>query len=319
MHYLVTGGAGFIGSHLTKALVKNGDKVTVIDNLSTGHMKNLKDIEDDIVFIKGDIKDINILNKSFKGVEVLFHQAALPSVPRSVKDPIASNASNVDGTLNVLVAARDAGVKRVVYAASSSAYGDTEVLPKSEEMPGNPLSPYAVTKYVGELYSKVFSRVYGLETVCLRYFNVFGSRQDPNSQYAAVIPKFIIAMSKGESPHIYGDGEQSRDFTYIDNVVEANLLAASAPGVSGEVFNVACGDRFTIKELVAKINRIIGSNIEPVYDPPRPGDVRHSMASIEKAEKLLGYRPLVTFEEGLRRTVKWFGKKGWQQVEYKNI
>lgn len=305
---LVTGGAGFIGSHLTNALIKKCDRVTVIDNLSTGHLENLSDVMDEITFIKGDIRDIDLLKKLFRGVEVVFHQAALPSVPRSVKDPIASNANNIDGTLNVLVAARDAGVRRVVCAASSSAYGDTEVLPKTEDMPGNPLSPYAVTKYVGELYAKVFSRVYGLETVSLRYFNVFGPRQDPNSQYAAVIPKFITAMSKGERPHIYGDGEQSRDFTYIDNVVEANLLAANAPGVSGEMFNIACGERYTVNELVAMLNEILGTNIEPVYEPPRTGDVRHSMASIEKAEKMLGYRPLVTFEEGLRRTVEWSTK-----------
>jgi nucleoside-diphosphate-sugar epimerase len=308
-HYIITGGAGFIGSHLTSALVNKGDRVIVIDNLSTGHLENLSDVMDDIKFIKGDIRDIEFLKKCFRGVEVVFHQAALPSVPRSIKDPIASNASNIDGTLNVLVAARDAGVKRVVCAASSSAYGDTEILPKTEEMPSNPLSPYAVTKYVGELYSRVFSRVYGLETVCLRYFNVFGPRQDPNSQYAAVIPKFIISMSKGESPHIYGDGEQSRDFTYIDNVVEANLLAAYAPSVSGEMFNIACGERNTINELVGKINEIFGTRIEPEYDSPRPGDVKHSMASIEKANKFLGYRPVVTFQEGLRRTVDWFKGK----------
>jgi nucleoside-diphosphate-sugar epimerase len=313
-HCLVTGGAGFIGSHLTTALVNKSFKVTVIDNLSTGHLENLSEVLDDITFIRGDIRDIELLKKSFKGVDVVFHQAALPSVPRSIKDPIVSNASNIDGTLNVLVAARDAGVKRVICAASSSAYGDTEVLPKSEEMPSNPLSPYAVTKYVGELYSKVFSRVYGLETVCLRYFNVFGPRQDPNSQYAAVIPKFIIAMSKGESPRIYGDGEQSRDFTYIDNVVEANLLAASASDVSGEVFNIACGERYTINGLVDKLNEIFETNIEPEYDPPRPGDVRHSMASIEKAEKFLGYKPVVTFQEGLRRTVEWFTKIGLTKI-----
>jgi nucleoside-diphosphate-sugar epimerase len=308
-HYLVTGGAGFIGSHITKNLLNKCNKVTVIDNLSTGNLDNLLEVSDDINFIRGDIRDIDLLTKSFNGVEVVFHQAALPSVPRSVKDPIASNASNIDGTLNVLVAARDAGVRRVVYAASSSAYGNTEVLPKTEEMSGNPLSPYAVTKYVGELYSKVFAKVFGLETVSLRYFNVFGPNQNPSSQYAAVIPKFIIAMRNGQSPHIYGDGEQSRDFTYIDNVVEANLLAANAPGIGGEVINIACGGRYTLNELVAKLNDIIGINIKPIYDPPRTGDVRHSMASIEKAEKLLRYRPCVTFEEGLRKTVKWFSKK----------
>ncbi|MCL4441854.1 MAG: NAD-dependent epimerase/dehydratase family protein [Firmicutes bacterium] len=230
----------------------------------------------------------------------------LCSGPQSIEDPVASNANNIDGTLSVLVAAKKAGVKRVILAASSSAYGDTEKLPKTEDMPGNPLSPYAVTKYVGELYGKVFARTFGLETVSLRYFNVFGQRQDPNSQYAAVIPKFILAMMQGERPHIYGDGEQSRDFTYIDNVIEANLLAARAEGISGEVFNVGCGARYTLNHLVAMLNKILGTKLKPEYGPSRPGDVRHSMASIKKAKKLLGYEPVTTFEEGLRQMVEWF-------------
>ncbi|MBE3584478.1 MAG: SDR family oxidoreductase, partial [Limnochordaceae bacterium] len=259
-----------------------------------------------IEFIQGDIRDLGLLRRAFAGAEVIFHEAALPSVPRSIADPLATNENNIDGTLNVLVAAKEMGVKRVVIAASSSAYGDTERLPKVENMPANPLSPYAVTKYVGELYGRVFSRVFGLETVSLRYFNVFGPRQDPASQYAAVIPKFILAMLRGEQPLIHGDGNQSRDFTYVDNVVEANLLAAKVPGIGGEVFNIGCGARFTLNELVAALNRILGTRITPRYGPPRPGDVRHSLASIEKAGKLLGYRPTVGFEAGLKRTVDWF-------------
>lgn len=303
---VVTGGAGFIGSNLVRRLVGCADEVVVLDNLSTGRIENLKGLESRVEFVQGDVRDAGLLNRLFKGAEVVFHQAALPSVPRSIQDPIASNASNVDGTLNVLVAAREAKVRRVILAGSSSVYGNTAALPKVEDMPTNPLSPYAVTKLVGELYGRVFTHVYGLETVTLRYFNVFGPRQDPNSQYAAVIPKFIMKMSRGEQPEIYGDGEQSRDFTYVENVVEANILAATVEGVAGEVFNIGCGERHTLNELVEKLNYLLGTTIEPKYGPPRPGDVRHSMASIEKATTLLGYRPLVSFDEGLRRTVEWF-------------
>jgi nucleoside-diphosphate-sugar epimerase len=304
--FLVTGGAGFIGSNLVRHLVENGERVIVIDNLSTGRKENLAGLEKNVDFIEGDIRDISLLKERFVGVETVFHQAAVPSVPRSVKDPLLSNANNIDGTLNVLVAAKEVGVRRVVLAASSSAYGDTEVLPKTEDMPGNPLSPYAVTKYVGELYARVFTKIYGLETISLRYFNVFGPRQDPNSQYAAVIPKFIISMLNGESPRIYGDGEQSRDFTFVDNVVRANMLAAEAKDVAGEVFNVGCGTRYTLNYLLERLNAILGTDVSAVYEQPRPGDVRHSQASIEKANRLLGYTPVVTFDEGLRQTVDWF-------------
>jgi nucleoside-diphosphate-sugar epimerase len=304
--FLVTGGAGFIGSNLVRHLTENGERVIVIDNLSTGKKENLAGLERNVDFIEGDIRDISLLKERFVGVETVFHQAALPSVPRSVRDPLLSNANNIDGTLDVLVAAKDMGVRRVVLAASSSAYGDTEVLPKTEDMPGNPLSPYAVTKYVGELYAKVFTRLYGLETVALRYFNVFGPRQDPESQYAAVIPKFIISILNGESPRIYGDGEQSRDFTFVDNVVRANVLAAEAKDVAGEVFNVGCGARYSLNYLLERLNTILGTDISAVYDQPRPGDIKHSQASIEKANRLLGYTPMVTFNEGLRKTVGWF-------------
>lgn len=303
---LVTGGAGFIGSNLTRRLVLDGCPVTVIDNLLTGRKENLAGVENEIDFVKGDICDLELIRRLFAGVEVVFHQAALPSVPRSIRDPLASNAHNIDGTLNVLVAARDAGVRRVVLAASSSAYGDTAVLPKVEDMPGNPLSPYAITKYAGELYARVFTRVFGLETVSLRYFNVFGPRQDPDSHYAAVIPKFIRAMMQGKNPVIFGDGGQSRDFTYVNNIVAANLLAANAEGVAGEIFNVGCGRRHTLKQLVACLNHLLGTAIEPVFMPSRPGEVLHSQASIKKAEKFLGYRPVVSLEEGLHKTVEWF-------------
>ncbi|MEW6106155.1 MAG: SDR family oxidoreductase [Bacillota bacterium] len=306
---VVTGGAGFIGSNLVRRLVGCAQEVAVLDNLSTGRIENLAGLESRIEFVQGDVRDAALVSRLLKGAEVVFHQAALPSVPRSIRDPIASNASNVDGTLNVLVAAREAKVRRVILAGSSSVYGNTTVLPKVEDMPTNPLSPYAVTKLVGELYARVFTHVYGLETVSLRYFNVFGPRQDPDSQYAAVIPRFIMKMARGEQPEIYGDGEQSRDFTYVDNVVEANLLAATANGVSGEVFNVGCGERHTLNELVEKLNHLLGTTIEPKYGPPRPGDVRHSMASIEKAASLLGYKPLVSFDDGLRQTVEWFASK----------
>jgi len=302
--YLVTGGAGFIGSHLVERLVKEGERVRVFDNLSTGRSENIEPFLSEIEFIDGDIRDSGLVREAMGGVDYVLHQAAVPSVPRSVKDPLTTNSVNVGGTLNVLIAARDAAVKRVVYASSSSVCGDTPVLPKHEEMKPAPRSPYAVSKLGGELYCQAFYHVYGLETVALRYFNVFGPRQDPKSQYAAVIPKFITALLHGEPPTIFGDGEQSRDFTYIENVVEANLLAAKAPGVAGEVFNIACGDRITVNELARLLAEIIGVNIEPEHASPRLGDVRHSLADISKAKRLLGYESKVDVHAGLKQTVE---------------
>lgn len=304
--YLVTGGAGFIGSHLVERLCKERQKVRVIDNLSTGKKGNIAPFMNEIEFIEGDIRDLELVRRVMKGVDYVLHQAAVPSVPRSIKDPLTTNTVNVQGTLNVLLAARDAGVKRVIYASSSSVYGNTSTLPKHEDMRPEPRSPYAVSKLAGECYCKVFYHVYGLETVVLRYFNVFGPRQDPESQYAAVIPKFIMALLRGEPPMIFGDGEQSRDFTYVENVVEANLLAAKAPDVAGEVLNIACGERISINQLVAILGEIIGTKIKPMYAPPRPGDVRHSLADISKAQRLLGYQVKVDLLEGLRRTVEWY-------------
>jgi len=302
--FLVTGGAGFIGSSLTRAIVERGDEVRVLDTFLTGREENLADLPD-VEVVNADIRDADALRVAMKGVERVLHQAAVPSVARSLKDPITSNEANIGGTLNVLIAARDAGVQRVVFASSSSVYGDTPTLPKVETMLPGPLSPYAVTKLTGEHYLKVFHHLYGLETVALRYFNVFGPRQDPTSDYAAVIPLFISLMARGKAPHIHGDGTQSRDFTYIDNVVQANLRAASAPGVGGEVFNVACGQRYTLLDLVNSLNTILGTSIQPTFGPPRAGDVKHSLADIEKARRLLGYEPSTTFEEGLERTVVW--------------
>jgi len=304
--YLVTGGAGFIGSHIAEELVKQGERVRVLDNLSTGKKKNIEPFLEKIEFVEGDIRDLEPLRGAMGGVDYVLHQAAVSSVPRSVKDPLTSNSANVEGTLNILVAARDAGVKRVIYASSSSVYGDTPVLPKHEDMKQEPRSPYAVSKLGGELYCQAFYHVYGLETIALRYFNVFGPRQDPKSQYAAVVPKFITALLHGEPPTIFGDGEQSRDFTYIENVVEANLLAAKASGVAGEVFNIACGERITINELACMLAEIIGVNIEPEHTPPRSGDVLHSLADISKAKRLLGYEVKVSTPEGLEQTVEWY-------------
>ena len=301
--YLVTGGAGFIGSHVVTALVERGHTVRVLDNFSTGHMRNIEHVRKDITLIEGDLRSQEQVEQAVRGVDYVLHQGALPSVPRSVADPLTSNECNVTGTLNILWAARAEGVKRVVVASSSSVYGDSEVLPKVETMPTNPLSPYAVSKLAAERYAVAFWKSYGLETVCLRYFNVFGPRQDPHSQYAAVIPKFLHLMRRGERPTIYGDGEQSRDFTYVENVVEANLLACTAPGVAGEVFNCACGQRVTLNQLVAMLNELLGTHIEPRYTEPRVGDVRHSLADISKAERLLGYQVVVPFEEGLTRLV----------------
>ena len=304
--YLVTGGAGFIGSHIAEALVKRGDRVRVLDNLSTGKRENLAHIAGEIEFIEGDIRDYDITRRAMKDVNIAFHEAAIPSVPRSVKDPQFNHENNVNGTFNVLMAAREAEVGRVVFAASSSAYGETEVLPKQEEMLPNPLSPYAVAKLVGEFYCQVFTRAYGLETVSLRYFNVFGPRQDPSSPYSGVISKFITTLLDGHAPVIYGDGEQSRDFTYIDNVVAANLSAAQAPAASGQVMNLGLCERTTLNQLLGELQRIIGTSLAPQYEDARPGDIRHSLADITRAEELLGYRPTVGLAEGLRRTVEWY-------------
>jgi nucleoside-diphosphate-sugar epimerase len=304
--YLVTGGAGFIGSNIVRRLLAEGEKIRVFDDFSTGKRDNLVGLSK-VEIAEGSLADPLAVKKALEGIQYVFHQGAIPSVPRSIDDPVRSDEANITGTLNLLVAARDAAVRRVVFAASSSAYGDAETLPKVENMPANPLSPYAITKYTGELYANVFASIYGLPTVSLRYFNIFGPYQDPASDYAAVIPKFIIKMLRGEAPVIYGDGEQSRDFTYIDNAVGANLLACQSEKVGwGEVINIACGQRYTLNELVGELNAILGTNIEPVYTDPQPGDVKHSLADISKAKELLGYEVKVDFKEGLRRTVEWF-------------
>lgn len=309
---VVTGGAGFIGSHLSRALAAQGRRVRVVDNLSTGKQERvdalLAEHGDRIEFRSDDIRDAAAVAAACEGAEFVYHQAALPSVPRSVNDPVASNAANVDGTLNVFVAARDAGVKKVVYASSSSIYGDSKELPKHEGMAFNPKSPYAITKCVGEMYGDVFSRLYGLGTVGLRYFNVFGPAQDPTSQYAAVIPRFITALLKGEPPTIYGDGEQSRDFTFIDNVVAANQCAAQS-AASGIAVNVACGARYTLNHLVEQLNEILGTDVRPVHDDPRVGDVKHSQASVDRAREEIGFVPKVDFVDGLRQTVEFFRKE----------
>ncbi|MCD6100328.1 MAG: SDR family oxidoreductase [Candidatus Marinimicrobia bacterium] len=302
MVYLITGGAGFIGSNIVEELLKRGEKVRVLDNFSTGKRENILPFLDRIELIEGDIRSYHIVREAVDGVDFVLHQAALPSVPRSIKDPITTNEVNVGGTLNILNAALDAGVKRVVYASSSSIYGNSEVLPKREDMTPNPMSPYAVSKLAGEKYCRVFSEIYGLETVCLRYFNVFGPRQDPNSQYSAVIPKFIAAMKKGERPTIYGDGKQSRDFTYVANVVVANLLVCQVNHGIGEIFNIACGERHSLINLINNLNEVLGVHVEPSFAEARKGDIRHSMADISKAQKMLGYSPFVNFEEGLRKT-----------------
>jgi UDP-glucose 4-epimerase len=304
--YLITGGAGFIGSNLARKLLGLGEEVVVLDDLSTGKMENLEGITDRIRFVGGDICDISKVEEAMGGVQYVFHHAAVVSVPRSVADPVRTNQVNVNGTLNCLMAAREAGVRRFVYAASSSAYGDSEELPKREDMKSQPMSPYGVSKLVGEMYCKVFFEVYGLPTVSLRYFNIFGPYQDPHSQYAAVVPIFISRLLRGESPLVFGDGEQSRDFTYIDNAVEANLLAVRSDRAPGNVVNVACGSRYTLNDLLRNLKRLIRSDVEPTYADPRSGDIKHSQGDITKAAGLLGYEPAVTFEEGLRRTVEWF-------------
>jgi nucleoside-diphosphate-sugar epimerase len=303
---LVTGGAGFIGCNLVRQLLESGYRVRVLDNFATGKRTNLEEIWDRIEVIDGSITDLPTAQRAVEGVDCVLHQAAIPSVPRSVSDPLGSNEANVTGTLTMLVAARDAKVRRFVYAASSSAYGNTPTLPKVETMPSSPLSPYAVAKLAGENYCRAFHRVYGLETVALRYFNIFGPRQDPKSQYAAVIPKFITAMDAGEEVTIHGDGEQSRDFTYIDNAVQANIKAMTALDAPGEVCNVACGERFTLNEMVATLAAIMQVTPRVKHIETRQGDVQHSLADITKARQLLGYEPAITFYEGLARTVAYF-------------
>jgi nucleoside-diphosphate-sugar epimerase len=303
--FLVTGGAGFIGSHLAEELVRRGHTVRVADSLITGKRSNLEHVRG-VEFFEGDLADLTFAKSAVAGCDYVLHQAAIPSVPRSVKDPITSNRANVDGTLNVLVASRDTGVKRVVFAGSSSAYGNTATLPKVEDMPTSPLSPYALQKVVAEQYLQMFTRLYGLETVSTRYFNVFGPRQDPSSPYSGVISVFATALLENRPPTIYGDGEQTRDFTYVDNVVDGVLRACDAPNAAGQIINVATGGRISLNELFREMRGIIGATVQPVYGEPRPGDVKDSQADIRKAKALLGYEPKVTFEEGLRRTIEWY-------------
>lgn len=303
--YLVTGGAGFIGANIVRQLIDNGEKVKVLDNFNTGKRENINELMNEIEFMEGDVTNNQTVIEAVKDVDVIFHQGAIPSVPKSIIDPMKTNYANINGTLRLLQAAAQANVKRFIYAASSSAYGFNETLPKQEDMPGRPMSPYAVSKYAGELYCKVFHHLYGLETISLRYFNVFGPHQDPNSKYAAVIPAFIKSILNNESPVIYGDGTQSRDFTYIDNVVAANLLAANAPKLQGEVINIGNGSQIALNELVMYINNILGKNIPVAYTAERQGDVKHSLADISLAEKLIGYRPSTSFHEGLKHTIHW--------------
>ncbi|MGH9371232.1 MAG: SDR family oxidoreductase [Vicinamibacterales bacterium] len=304
-HYLVTGGAGFIGSHLAEELVRRGHRVRVADSLITGKRTNLDHIQG-VEFLEGDLADLDFARQSVEGIEYVLHQAAIPSVPRSVKDPLTSNRANVDATLNTLVAARDAGVTRLVFAASSSAYGDTPTLPKHEEMPTNPLSPYALQKVIGEQYLQMFTKLYGLQTVSIRYFNVFGPRQDPTSPYSGVISVFATALLDNRSPTIYGDGEQTRDFTYVANVVDGVLRACEAPRASGEVVNVATSGRISLNQLFEAMRTLVGADVQPQYSEARAGDVRDSQADITKARELLGYEPIVGFDDGLRQTIKWY-------------
>jgi len=303
--YLVTGGAGFIGSHLAEELLRRGESVRIVDSLITGKRHNLAHLPQ-AEFVEGDLADLDVAKRAVAGMDFVLHQAAIPSVPRSVQDPITSNRANIDASLNVLVAARDAGVKRVVYAGSSSAYGNTSTLPKVESMPTAPLSPYALQKLVAEQYCQMFTQLYGLETVTIRYFNVFGPRQDPSSPYSGVISLFISALCENRRPRIYGDGEQTRDFTYVANVVDGVLRACHAPAASGEVINVATGGRISLNQLFNTVRDLVGASTEPIYDEPRAGDVRDSQADISKAQRLLGYKPVVSFEQGLEQTIAWY-------------
>src|SRR5690242_18512456 len=309
MRFVVTGGAGFIGSNTVDELIRRGHSVVVLDDLSAGKEENLADVRNKISFIKGSITDLEVVRKAMQEADYVLHLAARTSVPRSVKDPIETNRINVDGTLNVLVAARDAKVKRVAFAASSAAYGETPTLPKVETMQPAPISPYGVTKYVGELYGQVFHRIYGLECVSLRYFNVFGPRQDPSSQYSGVLSRFMLAVLEGKPPVIFGDGEQSRDFTYVDNVVDETLRACEAAGAPGRVFNGGTGARITLNQVINLLAKITGREIHAAYEPSRVGDIRDSQADISLARKVLGYEPGVLFEEGLKRTWTWYSKE----------
>ena len=317
MRYLVTGGAGFIGSNTVDELVRRGHSVVVLDDLSSGKEENLADIRSKITFVKGSITDLEVMQKAIHQAEYVIHLAARTSVPRSVKDPLDTNKINVEGTLNVLLAARDNKVKRVVFAASSSAYGETPTLPKVETMQPYPISPYGVSKYVGELYAQTFGRCYGLENVCVRYFNIFGPRQDPDSPYSGVLSRFSAAFLEDQQPCVYGDGEQTRDFTYVDNAVQANLLACEAPGASGEVFNIGTGARISLNYTLECFRRISGKNFQAKYEPAREGDIRDSQADISKAREVLGYEPTVMFDEGLERTFAWYQLQHTKKVETK--
>jgi len=306
--YVVTGGGGFIGSHIVEELLRRNEIVRVIDNFSTGKWENVEPFEGGAEIIEADIAEGKNLPRFLEGADYVIHQAAIPSVPKSILDPVKSHHANVNGTLQLLNASREADVKRVVYASSSSVYGDSPTLPKHEGMMPNPLSPYGAQKLFAEIYCQVFTRAYGLETVSLRYFNVFGPRQDSTSQYSGVLALFIPAVLQSKRPTIYGDGLQSRDFTYVQNVVEANLLACTVPGVAGQVFNVACGDRITVNSMLQQINKITGKDIAPIYSEPRPSDIKHSQADITRAKEHLGYQPKISFEEGLRNTIEWYRK-----------
>lgn len=308
--HLVVGGAGFIGSHIVERFVRDGQPVRVLDDFSSGKRANLAPFGAAVEVHEGDLRRREDCRRACEGIDVVFHLGAVPSVPRSVEDPVTSHEANVDGTFNLLLAAREARCRRVVFAASSSAYGNSASLPKREDAPPDPLSPYAANKLIGEYYCRTFSACYGLETISLRYFNVFGPRQDPKSQYAAAIPAFVTAILRGEPPTIYGDGEQTRDFTYIDNVVHANLLAARAPRTCGEVINVACGERVSVNMIIRQINELLGKNVQPVYVAERAGDVKHSLADISAARELIGFEPVVLFDEGLRRAIDWYQRTG---------
>ncbi len=305
-HYLVTGGAGFIGSHIARRLLADGHRVRVLDNLSTGNMDKLADVIDRVEFVEGDLRQEADCQAACAGVEMVFHEAALPSVPRSVEDPQTFHDNNINGTFQLFLAAQEAGCRRIIYAASSSAYGDQPTQPKRETMLPAPLSPYAFNKLAGEYYARVFYESYGLETISLRYFNVFGPHQDPTSQYAAAISAFVSALLRGEQPIVYGDGEQTRDFTHIDNVVEANMLAAAAKTTQGQVINIACGQSVTINQVIATINKLLGTDHKPKYAPPRAGDVTHSLADITLAREVIGYEPHLMFEDGLARAIEWY-------------